>query len=157
MKSRVTTVKFILSLTSVVCTYIRNNTIGRETQICLLFSIISFPKKLDLSVIYIICILYTNKWRRQLRLELRTFRSWLQLSEWAMSTSWMIGWPYQYKSLLTLVNVVCLIRLSTTGRSYFISKSDNLKLVLSANKFTALVMYKKDCHHRIFVSVLYNI
>jgi hypothetical protein len=157
LKSRVTTVKFILSLTSVVCTYIRNNTIGRETQICLLFSIISFPKKLDLSVIYIICILYTNKWRRQLRLELRTFRSWLQLSEWAMSTSWMIGWPYQYKSLLTLVNVVCLIRLSTTGRSYFIPKSDNLKLVLSANEFTALVMYKKDCHRRIFFSVLYNI
>ena len=55
------------------------------------------------------------------------------------------------------MNVVCLIRLNTTGRSYLIPKSDNLKLVLSANDFTALVMNKKDCNHRIFFSVLYNI
>ena len=71
--------------------------------------------------------------------------------------TWMIDWPYQYKSLLPLVNVVCLIKLSTTGRSYFIPKSDNLKLVLSTNDFTAVVIYKKDCNHRIFFSVLYNI
>jgi hypothetical protein len=37
------------------------------------------------------------------------------------------------------------------------SLTDKTSFELSTNDFTAVVIYKKDCNHRIFFSVLYNI